>query len=285
MIVGIHDADGGKYPNLALMKLSAYHKSLGREVITLGQHPHVDVIYSSKVFSFTDQPDLPTDIPILSGGTGYGNENELPDHIEHIMPDYSIYNTGYSMGFLTRGCSRSCDFCIVPIKEGAIRENADIDEFLDHDTVVLMDNNILAHDHGIYQLEKIADMGVAIDINQGVDARLITPEIARLFKRLTWKVPLRLACDNKGQIPALRKAIETLRWYNVTPSRYSCYLLVRDIEDAKIRVRFLKGMGVDPFAQPYIPPDGSQPGVEQKRFARWVNHKAIFKKIPWEDYE
>ena len=85
-------------------------------------------------------------------------------------------------------------------------------------------------------------------------------------------------------IKQVEKAIQNLRWHNATPSRYFVYVLVKDIDDAIERVRFLKGMGVDAFAQPFIDQDGNQPTQEQKHFARWVNHKAEFKSRTWEDY-
>jgi len=173
----------------------------------------------------------------------------------------------------------------VPEKEGMIRANADIDEFVRHKDVVLMDNNVLAHPHGIEQIEKIARLGLHVDFNQGLDARLIDNGIAKLLGKLKWKPQLRLACDSQSMIEPVRKAIELLRWNNVTPSRYFCYLLVEDIDGTIERVKFLKGMSVLPFAQAYRDKDGSEPTQEQKDFCRWVNHKAVFKSTTWEDYK
>lgn len=286
MDVAIHDADGGSYPNLALMKLSAHHKSQGDKVFMY--EPlfalSTDIVYSIKVFTFT-----PEDQSLLGnvqrGGTGYGLTKPLPDAIEHIMPDYSLYGCDTSYGFLTRGCPNKCGWCIVPRKEGDIRANADVGEFLAHNQVVLMDNNVLAHDHGIEQIDKLARLGVKVDFNQGLDARRIDDSVARRLASLKWLAPNRLACDQKGQMESIQKAVELLRWHNATPRRYFVYVLVKEVEDALERVRFLKGLDLDCYAQPYRDfSSGADPTQEQRDFARWVNHKAIFKSVAWEDY-
>ncbi len=153
-----------------------------------------------------------------------------------------------------------------------------------HRDVVLLDNNILAHEHGIRQIERAVELGLRLDVNQGLDCRLIDDAMARLLAKVKWRSPLRLACDWSGMLPALRRAVEMLRWHNVKPRRYFVYTLIRDIPDALERLRVIKGMDLDPFAQPYIPPSGAEPTLLQKALARWVNHKAEFKSRCWEDY-
>lgn len=285
MRIAMHDADNTGFPSLPIMKLSAHHKSVGDDVCVFMpiERQNYDTIYSSKVFTFTgEDPYLPCSA--IRGGTGYRSSTSLPDGIEHIMPDYSLYGIDYSVGFLTRGCPRHCSWCIVPEKEGGIRPHADIEEFAAHRDVVLLDNNVLASDHGVAQIEKIARLGLRVDFNQGLDARLIDDGIARRLSAVKWLKPLRLACDHRGQIPAIRRAVELLRWHNTTPGRYFVYTLIQDIEDALERIRFLKGMNLDPFAQPYIPPDGGSPTEIQRHLARWCNHKAEFKSRTWEEY-
>lgn len=287
MRVGLH-TDQTKFPNLVAMKLSAHHKAAGDDVrwFTALERDTFDVIYSSKVFTFTPtDPYLPD--RAIRGGTGYRVPDTLPDGIEHIMPDYGLYRLNHSMGFLTRGCPRRCEGCFVPGKEGPIRAHADIEEFAAHKDVVLMDNNVLACDHGIQQIEKIARLGLRVDFNQGLDARLIDDGIARRLKDVSWLTPLRLACDHKSQIQSIRKAVELLRWHDVTPRRYFVYVLVREVNDAVERVRFLKGMDLDPFAQTYIPEDVGpewKETPEQAAFCRWVNMKSEYKSRTWEDY-
>lgn len=110
MKIGLIDVDGHHYPNLALMKLSAWHKSQGDTVEWWWGWGQYDRVYMSKVFDETYTPDIPEPVnaaEIIKGGTGYGLDNRLPDKIEHIYPDYSLYpeltkDTAY--GFLSRGC-------------------------------------------------------------------------------------------------------------------------------------------------------------------------------------
>ena len=286
MRVAMHDADGGSFPNLALMKLAAWHRLKGDRVsmyLPLMSQAYVRV-YSSRVFTFSHAEE-PLGQEVVKGGTGWRTPEALPEEVEHTCPDYSLYHSTFSQGFLTRGCPNQCPWCIVPSSEGPIRAHADVEEFARHKDVVLMDNNVLAHPHGIAQIEKMARMGLRVDFNQGLDARLIDDAIARRLAALSWLRPLRMACDTKAQMESIRKAVELLRWHNCTPRRYFVYVLVKDIEDALERVRFLKSMDLDPFAQPYRDfTTNVEPSDEQLRFARWCNRKEIYKRSTWEGY-
>jgi len=283
MLVGLHDDNTG-FPNLALMKLSAFHKSQGDTVERFLPLQTYGKVYSSKVFTFTPSDDyLPAEA--IKGGIGYGQYNTLPDEIEHICPDYDLYEQKYSMGFLTRGCIRKCSFCYVPRKEGDIRAHADVEEFAKHREVVLLDNNVLAHEHGLIQIEKMARLNLKVDFNQGLDARLIDNSIAKLLGSLKWLAPLRLACDSVEMIPTIKKAVELLRWHNVTPSQYFCYVLVREVQDALEVVRALKGIYVYPFCQTLIDDSGSIATDDQRNFCRWVNRRELMRSCTWEDYK
>lgn len=286
MKIALHDADKNNYPNLALMKISAFHKLLGDKVSwNFSPLDEYDIIYSSKVFTFTPEDDY-LSRTVIKGGTGYKTNKNLSDKIEHIMPDYSLYGIDYSMGFLTRGCSNHCKWCVVPEKEGKIRAHADIEEFITHNDVVLLDNNVLASEHGLQQIEKIAKLGLRIDFNQGLDARLIDASVAKLLSKIKWITILRLACDSQSMIEPVRKAITLLRWYNVVPRRYSVYTLAIDLEETLTRIEFLKGMNVDPFVQPYRDLNGKMEiKSELKDLARWTNHKAVFNSSTWKEYK
>ena len=144
MQVGIVDVDS-KIPNLALMKLSAWHKARGDNVKLhdpLFDQP--DRIYASKIFDFTpDYAYYPADCEICKGGTAYSLTEALPPEVESIYPDYSLFNCDYAMGFTTRGCIRKCKFCLVPRKEGKIRAVADIYDFWQgQQNMNLLDNNL-----------------------------------------------------------------------------------------------------------------------------------------------
>lgn len=296
MYIAIHTPDKTNFPNYALMKISAYHKSIGDTVewfdaLINSARPY-DKIYSSKVFTFTDDDHF---LPMNSivGGTGYGLYDSLQQEIENVYPDYSVYpQVDYAIGFLTRGCPNHCAWCCVPKKEGTIKAYRTWEQVkrIDSRDIVFMDNNVLASEHGVEQIDALAfakhnSKQVRVDFNQGLDARLITREIAEKLSKLQWYAPLRMACDTKSQMPYLEQAVKYLREFKTTPRNYFCYVLVKDIDDAYERVEFLRNLGVDPFAQAYRDfGNNIQPTKEQKDFERWVNHKAIFKTVKWEDY-
>lgn len=285
MRIALHDSDS-KIPNLALMKLSAWHNGKGDTVEFYDplRNDEFDKVYSSKVFTWTKEDSYLWHPNTEKGGSGYDLSISLPEEIEHTCPDYFIYRIEYSMGYLTRGCPNKCSWCIVPEKEGRIQAHADIDEFLRHDRAVLLDNNVLAHEHGIAQIEKIIKKGIKVDFCQGLDARLIDNVVAKLLAKVHWLETIRLACDSQGMIEPVRQAVELLRWHNARPTRYMVYVLINDPQEALERIRFLKSMDLDPHAQPYRDREGTEPTQEQKDLARWCNHKATYKSCSWEDY-
>lgn len=207
MKIGLIDVDGHNFPNIPLMKISAYHKKKGDAVewydpLFTG---HVDKVYMSKVFSFTPDYQYFVDADeIVKGGSGYcislvnGKEVydktkdiPLPEEIEHIYPDYSLYGiTDTAYGFLTRGCPRGCSFCHVEAKEGRMsRKVADLSEFWNgQKNIVLCDPNILAcRMHWKDLLQQLIDSKAQVDINQGLDIRLMTPEKAEMLKKIKLK--------------------------------------------------------------------------------------------------
>ena len=284
MRIGLHDSDNTGFPNLPLMKLSAAYKQAGHDVEFFRPAVQYDKVVSSKVFTFTSEDSLPAGT--IKGGTGYKVTVVLPESIEHTCPDYGLYSCNQSYGFLTRGCPNKCSWCFVPAKEGDIRAHADVEEFAKHRDVALMDNNVLASPHGLHQLEKIISLGLRIDFNQGLDARRISEAEAKLLAKVKWLHPIRLACDSASQMSSIQAAVTSLRWHNATPRRYFCYVLVKaDVQDALERVRFLKGLDLDPFCQPYIDKAGAEPSLEQRQLARWANTKMLFKTMTFDTYK
>lgn len=233
------------FPNLALMKISAYHKGKGDHVEWWNPLYRYDRLYSSKVFDFTPtDPYLPDDT--IRGGTGYRDipiDRTLPDEVDEMFPDYSVYpECDYAIGYLTRGCPNHCRWCVVPHKEGDIRPYRKWQEIVRHDTdkLILMDNNILACNYGIEQLESLIGSGYRIDLNQGMDARLVDRKIAQILSRLSWIRHIRFSCDQKSQIGPIQRTIELLQAQGVRPYRVFIYLLVTDdIQDAAERVEAL----------------------------------------------
>lgn len=289
MVIGLHDSDRTGFPNLALMKLSAWHKARGDTVEWWMPLMNYDRVYSSKVFTFTpEEPMLPPDT--VKGGTGYGIYEDLPEEIDAMFPDYSIYpDCKHAIGFLTRGCIRHCPWCVVPRKEGAIRPYRTWREIKRPDSrdIVFMDNNVLACSHGIEQIQKMIGQDVRVDFNQGLDARLITPVIAIMLARLKWIRFIRMSCDTDAMLPIVLEAVRLLGAEGVKPYRVFVYLLVQDIESAERRALALRDAGVEVFAQPYRDfMRNIEPTTEQKRFARWVNMKGIFKQCArFADYD
>lgn len=274
--VHLYDCDKTRFPNLALLKLSAWHKSKGDDVFWNAPLFPANKNYSSRVFSWSDSPP-PGDYDM---GGWVDSKKTLPDEIEHTCPDYE--GLDYSLGFLSRGCIRKCLFCIVPEKEGEIRPHSEPQEFIRHKKAVFMDNNWLASPRWVSDFEWLSQNQIAVDFNQGLDARLVDEGVAKRLAGLRWGRCVRFACDSKTMKNPLAKAVRLLRAAGYKGEVF-VYVLVVDIDDAYDRVEFCRGLGCDPFAQPYRDFSGRISG-EARNFARWVNHKAIFKTVSWENY-
>jgi hypothetical protein len=293
MKIGLIAADGHNFPNLALMKIAAFHKRQGDTVEWVNYFERYDKAYISKVFTFT--PDVTTVIQageLERGGTGYDIRKKLPEEIDRLQPDYSIYRnldgkTAY--GFLTRGCIRNCRWCVVPAKEGHITPYQDIEEILQNRrNAILMDNNILACDYGLQQLEKIVKIGCKVDFNQGLDARLIisNPDIPKLLAKIKWLNPVRLACDSQAMTNTIAQAVRLLRKAGIKPYALFCYVLLTDLQNSLERINFLRSIGVGPFAQPYrdFTTNAGIPQWQQD-MARWCNRKELLKSCDFKDYQ
>lgn len=297
MKIGIHDAEKDHmphktFPNYALMKISTYHKARGDSVEWWTPISQYDKVYSSKVFDFTpDNPYLPPNT--IRGGTGYRDiplNWKLPPEIDIAYPDYRLYpDCDYAIGYLTRGCPNRCPWCVVPEKEGGIKPYREWRQLVrpDSQKLVLMDNNILACEYGIRQLESMADSGYMVDLNQGMDARLVDGYIADILSRLTWIRFIRFSCDQKSQIDPILKTSELLMERGVPPSRIFVYLLVRkDTDDAAYRVDQIKKIGpITIYAQAEINPRlGIIPNAAQREFAQRYIYGGAYRKAGWEDY-
>lgn len=297
MYIGLHDAEreslkSKTFPNLALMKISAWHKAQGDTVELWNPLYRYDLVYSSKVFDFTPyNPYLPDNA--IRGGTGYRDvpmNKELPPEVDSMYPDYSIYpECDYAIGYITRGCPNHCRWCVVPNKEGAIRPYRKWQDVVrsDTDKLVLMDNNILACDYGIEQLESLIGSGYRIDLNQGMDARLVTDHIAKILSQLDWIRFIRFSCDQKAQIEPIKRTIDLLGQYGVKPYRIFIYLLVtKDIEDAAYRVEELKEYkGINLYAQAERNErQGILPNAMQIEFQQRYIYGGSYRKKTWEEY-
>lgn len=295
MNIGLIAVDSD-YPNLALMKISAWHKSQGDSVEWYNPFDQYDIVYMSKIFSFT--PDYGQWITntkhIRKGGTGYDLYSVLPEDMEFAVPDYSLYpsidnKTAY--GFLTRGCPNKCKWCVVPRKEGGIKPYMDVDDVaVDGRTnLVLMDNNVLACDYGLEQIQKIIDRGYRVDFNQALDARLVTDDIAKLLAKVRWIDVIRFGCDTPRQIEECEEAMNMIDSYRKNPAQYLMYTMIgNDFDEALNRLSHWKTFKrVRIVAQPFRDVDNPHQIVPQwqKDMARWAMRREIYTTCEFKDYE
>lgn len=295
MKIRLIDVDS-KIPNLALMKISAFHKKKGD---TVGWYEHLfdyedtDILYISKIFTFTpDVQYLPINAKIIKGGTGYDIESKLLDEIESIIDlDYSLYpNCDYSILFMSRGCIRNCKFCIVPKKEGKIRKVQSSNLNPKGKWIMLLDNNFFACKEWRENIEILKKYNQPIDFNQGIDLRILNEEQCKALASLKIK-SIHCAWDNYKDKEKILPKLEMLCKY-VKPYKITCYVLVgfenKNITEQDLeRVIILDKMGINPFAMGYV--DFNNPKYEKSRevkdFCRWVNMKACFKSCTFKEYK
>lgn len=304
--IGLIDVDGHNFPNLPLMKISAFHKAQGDTVEWYDPmfSEHMDRVYMSKVFSFTEDYEYPIRADeIIKGGSGYcislvngrevfdkSKDINLPDEIEHIYPDYSIYNiTDTAYGFLSRGCPRGCDFCHVEAKEGRKSVKvADLSEFWKgQKNIVLCDPNILACKEWRELLQQLIDSKAYVDFNQGLDIRLMTEEKAEMIKRIKTKL-IHFAWDRYQDKD---KVIPKFKMFKEVTGKDSRNLIVyvlcnfdTTIDQDLERVYTLRDLGYLPYVMLYNR-NRLPKGHELRRLSRWVNNRWVFRKCAtFEEY-
>ena len=299
MRVGLIDVDGHNFPNLPLMKISAYHKSRGDSVEWYEPlfSGHMDKVYMSKVFTFT--PDYPYCInanEVIKGGTGYsypdGGE-ELPEEIEHIYPDYQLYKDAFpdtAYGFLTRGCPRGCDFCIVGKKKGrCARKVADLSEFWNgQKNIVLLDANMFACKEWKDLSVQLIESGAWVDFSQGCDIRLMTDEKAEYIKRMKIK-QVHFAWDRYEDkekiVPQFKRFKEITQWDYRKLGVYVLCNFNTTFEQDLDRVYTLRELGYNPYVMLYEK-DKLPAKHRLKLLQRWVNNRIIFRSCKrFEEYD
>lgn len=305
--IGLIDVDSHNFPNLALMKISAYHKARGDNVEWCMLLKHYDIVYVSKVFgdeySNMDMTAIQAD-KIIYGGTGFAisvidgkevyeksDDVNLPSEMEHIYPDYSLYpelTKDKAYGFLTRGCPNNCSFCIVSKKEGLISHKvADLSEWWNgQQEIVLLDANILACKEHIQLLEQLAESGATVNFCQGLDARFITEENLEVLSRIKIKT-LHFAFDfmknERRIIKGLELASEKLKIGDRDAIVYMLTNYDTSIQEDLYRVNAIKKAGYSPDVRIYRKNSLQKPHI-LRDLQRWCNNRFVFRSCDFLDY-
>lgn len=303
MHIGLIDVDGHNFPNLALMRISAYHKKNGDAVEWYqgGLFRHYDIVYKSKIFSDEYTKDIPDPInadKVIKGGSGYAIElngekevfrNEkhstLPDEIEKMFPDYSIYpQYPFAVAMTSRGCPRGCSFCHVAAKEGRKSiKVADVSDFWGgQKEIKILDPNITACSNKHELFEQYIATGAILDFTQGLDVRLLTEKDMEYINAMRLRT-LHFAWDNAKEdlLPYFKKINEQFR----RKKNGMVYVLTgydTTIEEDLYRIYSLRNLNYDPYVMIYNKPNADK---KLKRLQRWCNNKIIFGKVKnFEDY-
>lgn len=316
--------DFGKTPNLALLKISSWHKAQGDSVVLGNFLPEqVDKTYVAVVFAKDrNKASRLADIypNVIFGGTGWDLDSQLPPEIERMAPDYDLYTAEEiykricrgigtregkmkkaqvlvesAIGFSSRGCPRTCGHCVVPKKEGRLHQVASIGELVRPGSpyLILLDNNLLADNSVLAKLHEIRDRRLIVDISQGIDARLVTPEIAMALADCRHMRSLHCAWDQIGAEKSVMNGIELLKRY-INKRNLMCFVLTgfnTTPDEDDYRFHRLVEAGVDPFIMPYRDPLCSEEKkpttfneIRLRHFARYVNAR-IYRVCPhFEEY-
>ena len=301
MKIGLIDVDGHHFPNLALMRISAYHKAHGDEVEWWwSDFIHYDIVYMSKIFSDAYSPDIPEPMnadKVIKGGTGYcislggdGKEhfdnsknNSLPPEIEKMFPDYSIYpQFDFAVSMTSRGCPRGCSFCHVAAKEGRCSVKvADVSDFwtpaIGKKEIRILDPNITACREKRDLMQQYKETGALLDFTQGLDIRLLNDADIADINEMRLRT-LHFAWDNpKDDLE--QKFRNFAKGFRRKSNIGMVYILTNfnsTMEENLYRIMTVSSLGFDPYVMVYDKPHASE---EIKRLQRWCNNKWIFKSV------
>lgn len=296
MRIGLIDVDGHNFPNLALMRISAYHKSRGDTVEWWWTDmEHYDIVYMSKIFSDAYSKDIPEPINadiVIKGGTGYcislengkevfdkGKNTSLPAEIEAMFPDYSIYpQFDFAVSMTSRGCPRGCAFCHVAAKEGRCATKvANVSDFWNGQKGIrILDPNITACREKRDLFRQYKETGAILDFTQGLDIRLINDADIADINDMRLRT-LHFAWDNpeddlEGKF---RYFAQNFRKKSNIGMVYCLTNFNSTMEQNLYRIYTLRDMGYDPYVMIYDKPNAPR---EIRDLQRWCNNKFIFRK-------
>lgn len=279
-------------PNLALMHISAWRKEEGHEVGFNIADP--DEVWASCIFSWNRHKVdglrmFYPDAEIHVGGSGIDLHGRLPEGVDTMMPDYSLYpDNNLDIGFTTRGCIRNWHFCVVPRKEGRLRRVQHPEEFHDpsHKGVMLLDNNILADKAWFFEVtDWILSKHLKVDFNQGLDLRLMDTDVAKRLRELSPLSSWRFAFDSLDYEQEVREGLAMVRDAGISiRSKAQVYVYIDSDDDwdsAYRRLTILRDIGTMPYVminrEARITP-------RMRALKRWTRPQ-IFYSTEWTDYD
>lgn len=333
MKVAIVDSDlienikNHRFPNLACMKISAWWKSLGADVelkLDYDGLEKYDLVSISKVFLDTKIPEHIIEMKnVVYGGTGffYDKAPQLPCEIEHIMPDYNLYNdwvisrieagekpknftyyTEHSIGFTTRGCVRQCEFCVNKNYKQSLKHSP-IEEFVDNNRkyICLLDDNLLACNDWKLILESLINTNKKFQYKQGLDERLLTKErVDYIFNKSKWLGDYIFAFDNIEDKDIIVKKLKLIKentenkrskkfyvfcgFNHDDPEKYNDEFWEKDIVDLFERIKILMEHNCLPYIMRYKDYDMSPYKGMYITLARWCNQPSFFKKKSFREF-
>jgi hypothetical protein len=292
MKIGLYDLDS-KIPNLALMRISAWHKAQGHETELYLPilHETYDKVYCSSIFDFSDKSYIQEDM--ILGGTGIDLTTVLPPEIDQMNPDYELYGYEHNLGFAMRGCRFKCGFCVVPRKEGKAHSKSTIRNLITNKTnsdfLMLLDNDFFGNPNWKDCIEEIKEMKLRVNFSQGLNIRILSEKQAHAlasvhftnssgnYKQVTFAWDQ--IEDEKTIMRGFKRCVEA----GIKPWQMQFYVLIgynsTEAQDLH-RVMTIKSLGSDPYVMPF-----NKKNKRQMRFTRWCNHRAIFNTVDWKDYK
>jgi len=280
MKIGLYNLEP-KIVNTALMQVSQYHKGKGDEVEIYNPIFKLtyDKVYAFSIFDYTDKGYVSKEM--VKGGTGFDITSKLDQEIEKCNYDWSIFpKCDFSIVWFSRGCIRDCPFCVVRKKEGLIKAVKPKNLNPKGKWIKVTDNNFFANPDWRKAIHRLQLWGQPVEFQCGIDVRLFNKEQGEALQSLKLHNMLHTAWDNPKDklLDKFKLLCEYVKPYRIMPFVLIGYWSTP--EEDLYRVIELKKLGVKPFVMPYNKKD-----CYQKDFARWVNHKAIFMSVKWEDYK
>jgi len=286
--IGLVDVDGHNFPNFALMKISAFHKAMGDRVEWASPlFGAYDLVYKSKIFTFSPDDTTPWNCPVIKGGTGYDIKSHLPEEIESSKKmDYSIYpQYPFSVQFLSRGCIRHCPFCLVREKEGLIHPVDPVELNPNGQWIEVLDNNFFANPEWRTAVKYLMNTKQPINFH-GIDVRILDEEQAWWLNRIKMRGGIHIAWDlpNVDLTDRLKNMVKYIK-----PWKIVCYILVgfnSTIEQDLKRIYTCRDLGISAWVMPFRDYENKrEPTMYERDLQRWANRPQILNKCNFEDYE